>query len=328
MQFKCPSYVQDEFSSTFSFFLPILISIAFMFSAVISIGNIVVEKETKMREYLKLMGIKWYALWISWWIRLIVNYSLLSLVITIVTKISVSANTVASQLVSEKIILSKTNFFVIFLFLNAYSHQVSIFTLLLAQIFNKRKLDTHVFFKIFTINYANSIILTLILPFIAFSAKIGFLIIWILTLVNLINLIPSSVVKYVLCVFPNLSLMFGFQVIFQFERSSKYRKNKYFQSHLYTHSFIQQQQKLLKLGHELTLSQLFTSLFDDPQNLGSIIISMTIWCVFYLILTWYLEKILPGEYGVPLPFYFLFTVCYFFCFFVSKIFSIYSKNLS
>lgn len=28
------------------------------------------------------------------------------------------------------------------------------------------------------------------------------------------------------------------------------------------------------------------------------------WSIIYITMHWYLEKILPGEFGVPLPFYF------------------------
>jgi hypothetical protein len=32
------------------------------------------------------------------------------------------------------------------------------------------------------------------------------------------------------------------------------------------------------------------------------------WSAFYLMLSWYLERVFPGEYGVKLPFYFPFMV--------------------
>ncbi len=37
---------------------------------------------------------------------------------------------------------------------------------------------------------------------------------------------------------------------------------------------------------------------------------MILCSLLYLLMSWYLEKILPGEYGVPLPFYFPFTRSY------------------
>ena len=53
---------------------------------------------------------------------------------------------------------------------------------------------------------------------------------------------------------------------------------------------------------------LFENLFDDPLNLGTILILMLVWSFVYLPLTWYIEKIMPGQFGIPLPFYFIVSV--------------------
>ena len=90
--------------------------------------------------------------------------------------------------------------------------------------------------------------------------------------------------KYLLCFFPNSALLFGFDVIFQFERSNR----------------------------QLTMHNLYTNVFNDPLNLGSTIISMLIWSFVYIFFSWYLENILPGQYGASLPFYFLFSKAYWF----------------
>lgn len=109
------------------------------------------------------------------------------------------------------------------------------------------------------------------------------LIIWIFSIVNFYDEIPTSVIKYLFAVFPNLGLLFSFQVLFQFERSSK----------------------------DFHIAQLFDNIYDDPLRLGAILISMLAWSIFYFPITWYLENILPGDFGLPLPFYFPFTVIFF-----------------
>lgn len=40
--------------------------------------------------------------------------------------------------------------------------------------------------------------------------------------------------------------------------------------------------------------------------------AMIIWSIIYLPITWYLEKVYPGDYGIPLPFYFPITANYWF----------------
>ncbi len=54
---------------------------------------------------------------------------------------------------------------------------------------------------------------------------------------------------------------------------------------------------------------MYSSLYDDPLNVGAIFSLMILWTIIYIPLAWYIERIFPGEYGSPLPFYFPFLVC-------------------
>nr|UOU03314.1 ATP-binding cassette subfamily A3-like 1 [Brachionus rubens] len=254
LQYYCPDFEQDELLSTFSFFPSLLISVAFMFTSVFTIGNIVAEKANKMKEYLKLVGIKWYAIYISWWIRNIIICSILSIVITITCKVFLTPNS-NNPLLAPRAVFTNTNSIIVLIVLLVYSVQVVSFTLLLSQFFST-----------------------------AFNAKVVLLIIWILTSVNFYDEIPTSVVKYLFSVFPNLGLVFSFQVLFQFERSSR----------------------------AFNIPQLFDNIYDDPLRLGAILICMLSWSIIYFPLTWYLENILPGDFGIPLPFYFPLTKNYWF----------------
>ena len=50
-QFDCPSYHRDDLKSTFNFIIPLIIQIAFMFTLIINVGNIVYERQTKMKVF-------------------------------------------------------------------------------------------------------------------------------------------------------------------------------------------------------------------------------------------------------------------------------------
>jgi hypothetical protein len=93
-----------------------------------------------MKEYLKLVGIKWYIIWLSWFIRSILIYTILSLLFAIVgfahMPIKQGQN---STIYQTKAIFTSTNFFVIFSTLFVYSIQVSSFIILVSQIFSRRK---------------------------------------------------------------------------------------------------------------------------------------------------------------------------------------------
>lgn len=101
---------------------------------------------------------------------------------------------------------------------------------------------------------------------------------------------PAQVV-FLLAIFPNYALNFIFQVIYQFENGKK----------------------------TLGLSNIFDTYYYDVNgvdegfssnsvSVGGLLLSMIGWSIAFTILSWYIEKIFPGEYGVKLPLYFPFMV--------------------
>jgi hypothetical protein len=111
-------------------------------------------------------------------------------------------------------------------------------------------------------------------------AKTAVVLIWIFTTIDFFNDLASSGIKYILCFVPNYGFMFALQPILQFERSSK----------------------------TLNFTTLYTNLYGDSVRLGFVLLAQMFWTLCYIPLTWYIEKIFPGEYGAPLPFYFPFLV--------------------
>ncbi len=106
------------------------------------------------------------------------------------------------------------------------------------------------------------------------------IVIWVFTSIDLYTGLPNNGVKYLLCFIPNYGLMFAMQSIFQYERSSK----------------------------TLNSAQTYESLYGDPVRVGYVLLTQFLWTLVYIPITWYVEKIFPGEYGAPLPFYFPFLV--------------------
>lgn len=100
--------------------------------------------------------------------------------------------------------------------------------------------------------------------------------------INFYDGLPASF-KYFLCILPNPALNFALQVIFQYERSQR----------------------------TLNMNNLHSNLFGDQLNVGSVLLAMLCWTVLlYIPLIWYFEKIMPGKFGIALPFYFPFMPSY------------------
>ena len=154
-QFNCPSYNDDIFKTRFSFFAVLLITIAYLFTLVVNLGNIIVEKQTKMKEYLKLVGIKWYTIWITWFLRSFLLYTVITLILSGILKAKLKPRLSGNEY-GEKAFLMTTEWFVGFSLFFIYSIQTSMFTLLLGQIFSQSLLFNYnnliVFRLIFFIN--------------------------------------------------------------------------------------------------------------------------------------------------------------------------------
>ena len=140
LQYFCPGYDSDIFKTNFAFFPVIIIQISFLFTLIVNLGNIIVEKQTKMKEYLKMVGIKWYVIWITWLIRILIPYMILSLLISIIAIAKLPPREKTNSNLTDKAIFLNTNFFVGFSTFFVYSIQTSLFIILLGQIFSKSKL--------------------------------------------------------------------------------------------------------------------------------------------------------------------------------------------
>ena len=52
---------------------------------------------------------------------------------------------------------------------------------------------------------------------------------------------------------------------------------------------------------------------DDDFTFGDVLVMLTIDAVIYLLLALYIEAVYPGDFGVPQPWYFPFTVSFIAC---------------
>ena len=146
MKLPCLPYVDDMMKSTFTFFITIFINVAFLFSILVNINKIIDEKSTKMKEYLKLIGIKWYTLWLSWFLRILLGYLIISVLLALFGIISFSESSKEFGKDVHRAIFLKTNFFVILSTFVVYSIQSSSFIVLVSQFFKKREIN-RIFFS-------------------------------------------------------------------------------------------------------------------------------------------------------------------------------------
>ena len=84
-----------------------------------------------------MVGIKWYVIWITWLIRILMPYMILSLIISLIAIINMQPRIKDNPSLTTKAIFKSTNFMVGFSVLFIYSIQTAFLILLFGQIFSK-----------------------------------------------------------------------------------------------------------------------------------------------------------------------------------------------
>ena len=111
---NCPKHSIDELKSTFNFLTAVLIEIAFVFTLLSNLTYMVGEKQSKMKEYLGIMGIKWYISALAWSLRSMIIYFILCILIAVIGTIELEPRLDESIFLSKKL-FATTHFSVIFL---------------------------------------------------------------------------------------------------------------------------------------------------------------------------------------------------------------------
>ena len=80
-----PPYIQDDFADTVGTFLGLLFTVVFLWPVTRIIKLVVEEKETRIKEGMKMMGLYDSTLWLSWLITYTLIFIVTSILITVIT---------------------------------------------------------------------------------------------------------------------------------------------------------------------------------------------------------------------------------------------------
>uniref|UniRef100_A0AAX7VHF3 P-type phospholipid transporter n=1 Tax=Astatotilapia calliptera TaxID=8154 RepID=A0AAX7VHF3_ASTCA len=240
-QMPYPCYVDDIFLRVMSRSMPLFMTLAWMYSVAIILKSVVYEKEARLKETMRIMGLDNGILWFSWFIS-----SLIPLLIS------------AGLLMGNLLPYSDPG--VIFLFLGSFGVVTIMQCFLLSTAFARANLAAAC---------GGIIYFTLYLPYVlcvAWEEYIGFG-----TKVFAVSLLSP------------VAFGFGCEYFALFEEQ----------------------------GVGIQWKNLVSSpLEEDDFSLRTAIIIMYFDSFLYGVLTWYLEAVFPGQYGIPRPWYFPFTKSY------------------
>ncbi|KAF0033712.1 hypothetical protein F2P81_013778 [Scophthalmus maximus] len=124
--FPYPCYTRDDFLFVIEHMMPLCMVISWVYSVAMMIQHIVAEKEHRLKEVMKMMGLNNAVHWVAWFITGFVQLS-----------ISVTALT---AILKYGRVLLHSNPFIIWLFLTIYAVATIMFCFLVSVIYSKAKL--------------------------------------------------------------------------------------------------------------------------------------------------------------------------------------------
>ncbi|XP_061147735.1 phospholipid-transporting ATPase ABCA1b [Syngnathus typhle] len=244
-QMPYPCYVDDIFLRVMSRSMPLFMTLAWMFSVSIILKSVVYEKEARLKETMRIMGLDNGILWFSWFIS-----SLIPLLI--------SAGLLVLMLKKGNL-LPYSDTGVVFLFLASFAVVTIMQCFLISTAFARANLAAAC---------GGIIYFTLYLPYVlcvAWQDHIGF------------------AAKVFASLLSPVAFGFGCEYFALFEEQ----------------------------GVGIQWKNLVASpLEEDDFSLRTAIIIMYFDSFLYGLLTWYIEAVFPGQYGIPRPWYFPFTKSY------------------
>uniref|UniRef100_A0A8C5QFN3 ATP-binding cassette sub-family A member 2 n=1 Tax=Leptobrachium leishanense TaxID=445787 RepID=A0A8C5QFN3_9ANUR len=247
--FPYPCYTRDDFLFVIEHMMPLCMVISWVYSVAMMIQHIVAEKEHRLKEVMKMMGLNNAVHWVAWFITGFVQLS-----------ISVTALT---GILKYGQVLMHSNVFIIWLFLSIYAVATIMFCFLVSVLYSKAKLASACGGIIYFLSYVPYM-------YVAIREEVA----------------HDKITAFEKCIASLMSTTaFGLG-------------SKYFA--LYEVAGVGIQWR--------TLSQ--SPVEGDDFNLMLSMMMLVIDAVVYGVLTWYIEAVHPGMYGLPRPWYFPFQRSY------------------
>ncbi|XP_043856125.1 phospholipid-transporting ATPase ABCA3-like [Dromiciops gliroides] len=248
-RFPFPSFVQDPFVSVLENNFSLLLMLSFLCTSVFIIRAIVQEKERKLKEYMRIMGLNNWLHWSAWFSLYLLLFIFIISVMIIIFSLKVRYN------VS---VLTKSDPTLVFFFLLCFAVATISFSFMISVFFSKANLAVATGGILYFFSY---------LPFFYISFNIFSM---------------THYMKLLFCLFSNVAMALG--VLFMIKLEGKGSG--------------------IQWKHVLRIS------LSEKFGFGEVLIMLLIDSVLYGLVTWYVEAVFPGKYGIPQPWYFFIMPSY------------------
>ncbi|XP_071081913.1 phospholipid-transporting ATPase ABCA3-like [Haliotis cracherodii] len=245
-----PPYINDTMTLLLQYVFPVLLMLSFILMAIQTTKGVVYEKERKLKESMKLMGLSASAHWTSWFLTSFIYVLVIMALYALLCGINASGNGAA---------LAKSDPSLFFVFLLCYGVSIISYCFMISVFTQRANIGAAISGVVFFISYCPYFYLQIIYQNMSRPAKLAS------------------------CLLFNVGMAFGAKVITQYEGA----------------------------GSGVQWSNLHEpATVDDNFSLLDAILMLLGDTAIHLLITWYMDNVWPGEFGVPKPFYFPFTASY------------------
>ncbi|XP_072798873.1 phospholipid-transporting ATPase ABCA3-like isoform X2 [Vicugna pacos] len=250
-KFPYPANYLDTFMFTFMFIFPLIVLLMFSPTQLTLLRTIVMEKETRLKEYQFMIGLSNAMLWAAYFVTFLLLFLIVICLLCVILFV---------KIVQDKVLQYSDPSLVFFFFLCFVMASMT-FGFLITTFFDKTTLAVSIgVFLYFLTFFPYDIVITV------YSRL-------------------SLMEKLASCLFSNIAVALGIEFL------SKMEMKKY----------------------GVKWSNLLSSVSPDDNLTFAHILGVLLFDAFlYGLLTWYIDAVFPGKYGVPKPWYFFLQKAYWF----------------
>ena len=135
-----PAYLQNDLTIFLGFMMPLFLVLSFSFIVPPLLKRIVYEKETGVKELMKMMGLPSWMHWFCWFFNALTTSILSIIIIVVLLSVTWKADTGP--------ILEYSDFVLVFLFIFLYASALTMFLFVISTFFNGRKFSRSFFLKL------------------------------------------------------------------------------------------------------------------------------------------------------------------------------------
>ncbi|CAO2642152.1 Phospholipid-transporting ATPase ABCA3 [Lemmus lemmus] len=249
-RFPFPPYISDPFLIAIQYQLPLLLMLSFTYTSLSIIRAVVQEKEKKLKEYMRMMGLSSWLHWSAWFLMFFLFFLIMVSFMTLLFCVKVK---------KDIAVLSNSDPSLVLVFLLCFAISSISFSFMVSTFFSKANIAAAVggFLYYFTF-----------IPYFFVAPRYNWM-----TLSQ----------KLLSCLLSNVAMAMGAQLIGKFEAKG---------------TGIQWRDLLNPVN------------VDDDFCFGQVLGMMLLDSVLYGLVTWYVEAVFPGQFGVPQPWYFFLMPSY------------------